>query len=115
MRGLKRQRIARVYFDWLRINPIDRFIVQGSSLRFDDLAVSSGVVDASVARYRYRFERGAWSSTQAPIVPLADAGPARVEIEASHDAGERWSPPARVSLARVEGALQAAELERVTR
>lgn len=111
----RRQRIARVYFDWLRINPIDRFIVQGSSLRFDDLAVSSGVVDASVTRYRYRFERGAWSSTQAPIVPLADAGPARIEIETSHDAGERWSPPTRVSLAPVEGALQAAELERVTR
>jgi hypothetical protein len=112
----RRSRIARTYFDWLRINPIDRFVTDGSTLRFDDLGVTSGVVEASVARYRLRAPRGEWAVSSEPRVPLSQPTSRTVlEIETSHDAGERWSPPIRVVLAPVGGSLQAAELERVTR
>jgi hypothetical protein len=112
----RRQRIARAYFNWLRINPIDRFEVHGSTLRFDDLAVSSGVVDASVARYRFRAPRGEWVVVSEPRVPLSQPTSRTVlEIETSHEVGERWSPPTRVVLAPAAGTLQAAEVERATR
>src|SRR5436309_3087777 len=66
----RRRRIARVYFDWRRIDPVDRFVIEGSTLRFDDLAVTSGVVDPPAARYRHRGSGEEWTSTAAPRVPL---------------------------------------------
>ena len=111
----RRKKIARTYFDWLRINPLDRFEVAGSELRFEDLAVMSGIVDASVARYRFRTTTD-WTTSASARIPLdATRTAERIEIETSHDAGERWSPPLRVRLVDYGGHLQAAELERVTR
>jgi hypothetical protein len=111
----RRQRIARAYFDWLRINPIDGFAVDGSWLRFENLAVASGIVDRSVVRYRYRMGGREWALTSDSRVPIPAGDEAAIEIATSHDAGERWSPPARVTVATIDGVLQAAELERVTR
>jgi hypothetical protein len=112
----RRQRIAREYFDWLRINPIDHPVVGESSLRFEDPVLPSGVVDPSVVQYRYRTPGGEWTVTREPLVPLAASdAEAQVEIETSHDAGDRWSPPTRIVLAWIGGTLQVAELERVTR
>ena len=112
----RRRRIARAYFDWRRINPLDRFSVHDSVLSFEDLAVASGVVEASVARYRFRSAESDWMTSASPRVPVeASDGEQRIEIETSHDAGERWSPPLRIVLARFAGKLQAAELERIVR
>jgi hypothetical protein len=85
-------------------------------LGFEDLAVASGVVDRSVARYRFRAPGSGWTTADSPRVPLErSGGDLRLEIETSHDAGERWSPPVRIVLADLGGRLQAAEVERVTR
>jgi hypothetical protein len=112
----RRRRIARAYFDWRVINPLDRFSVRDSVLGFEDLAVASGVVDGSVARYRFRTNGSEWATSDSPRVPLEPSGGARrIEIETSHDAGERWSPPVRIVLADLAGRLQAAEVERVAR
>jgi hypothetical protein len=112
----RRHRIARAYFDWRRIDPVDHFVVEGSTLRFDDLAVASGVVDASVARYRHRGRNGGWTASDAPRVPLDDqASESAIEIETSHDGGIRWSPPARVEVAPRDGSPQVVRVERATR
>jgi hypothetical protein len=112
----RRQRIARAYFDWRRIAPVDHFVVEGSSLRFDDLAVASGAVDASVARYRYRAPGGAWIVGSEPRASLGDhVFESTVELETSHDTGLRWSPPARIVVAAADGVRQVERVERATR
>lgn len=74
------------------------------------------VRDYPVVEYRYRTPGGEWTVTREPLVPLAASdAEAQIEIETSHDAGDRWSPPARVVLAWIGDTLQVAELERVTR
>ena len=74
------------------------------------------MVEASVARYRYRAPRAEWTVVSEPRVALPAAASRTVlEIETSHEAGDRWSPPTRVVLAPTNGVLQAAEVERVTR
>jgi len=108
-------RIAQAYFDWRRIDPIDVPVVRGSTLTFRDLAVEAGVVDASAARYRHRPRGGDWLLDSDPVVPLEDLGsPVTIELETSHDAGETWSPPARVMLVPSGGGLQAAEFVRAS-
>jgi hypothetical protein len=112
----RRRRIARAYFDSQRINPVDRFVVEESALRFDDLAVLSGVLNERVTRYRYRTPGGDWTVVAEPRVPLADTpSEAMMELETSHDAGAQWSPPAQVWLAPLDGVLQAVRVERTTR
>jgi hypothetical protein len=112
----RRDRIARVYFDWRRIDPIGVPEVRGSTLTFQDLAVGAGIVDASAARYRHRFHGGKWVLDSGPAVALQPtASTVIIELETSHDGGERWSPPARITLAPVGDGLQAAELVRETR
>ncbi|HSD11912.1 MAG TPA: hypothetical protein VLF14_13040 [Candidatus Binatia bacterium] len=112
----RRRRIARAYFDWRHIDPVDQFVVEGSTLRFDDLAVVGGVVDASVARYRHRAPNGEWIVGAEPRASLDDqpSGSA-VELETSHDGGIRWSPPTEVEVAPRDGSLQVVRVERVTR
>jgi hypothetical protein len=112
----RRNRIARTYFDWLRIDPIGDPVVRDSTLTFRDLAVESGIVDASAARYRHRFRGQDWVVDSGPAVTLRDtAATEAIELETSHDAGERWSPPARVTLTPTGLGFQAAELVRDTR
>jgi hypothetical protein len=112
----RRDRIARAYFDWRRIDPIAGPVVQGSTLTLRDLAVEAGIVDASSARYRHRFHGEGWVLDSGPVVTLRNAAAADViELETSHDGGERWSPPARITLAPTAHGLQAAELLRETR
>ena len=112
----RRNRIARTYFDWRRINPISEPIVRDSTLTFRDLAVESGIVDASAARYQHRSRGQDWVIDSGPAVTLDDtAATEAIELETSHDDGERWSPPARVKLAPIGPGLQAAELVRDTR
>jgi hypothetical protein len=112
----RRDRIARAYFDWERINPIGQPLVHDSTLTFHDLAVDAGIVDASAARYRHRFDGEDWVLDPGPVVTLRDTTAIEViELETSHDGGARWSPPARTTLAPVGGRLQATELVRETR
>jgi hypothetical protein len=113
----RRDRIARAYFDWRRIDPIGVPDVRGSTLTFRDLAVEAGIVEASAARYRHRVRGGDWVLDSGPVVTLPDSASTVVlELETSHDAGERWSPPARITLTPSNGGgLQATELRRETR
>jgi len=111
----RRDRIAQAYFDWRRIDPIDVPVVRGSTLTFRDLAIEAGVVDASAARYRHRPHGGDWLLESDPVVPLEDvSSPATIELETSHDAGETWSPPARIMLVPSGSGLQAAEFVRAS-
>jgi len=112
----RRRRIARAYFHWLHVNPADRFTVRGATLEFEDLTVANGVIDASAARYRYRSD-DAWTTVEAPRMPAPSAG-RTIELQTSHDRGERWSPTTRVRFASPADpgdAIQAAEIERFTR
>jgi hypothetical protein len=106
---------ARDDFD--RATPRDSCdpFVRNSTLTFRDLAVETGIVDAAT-RYRHRFRGQDWVIDSGPAVTLQDtAATDAIELETSHDAGERWSPPARVTLASIGTGLQAAELVRDTR
>jgi hypothetical protein len=112
----RRRRIARAYFDWQHIDPVDHFVVDGSTLRFDDLAVTSGVVDASAARYRHREPSGHWTTEATPDVPVGDLRfESPIEIQTSHDGGIRWSPSTRVEIALRGTAPQVVRVERDTR
>jgi hypothetical protein len=114
--GERRDRIARAYFDWRRIDPVAVPEVRGSTLTFEDLAVESGVVDESAARYRHRTPGAEWVLDSGPSVALGDtATPVVLELETSHDGGESWSPPARITLGPSDRGLQATELRRETR
>ena len=72
----RRDEIGRYFFS--RINPIDRFQVEekGSDLRlrFEDLAVDGGLVEAAQSRYRYTIrhdgEEIATGIADAPSLPL---------------------------------------------
>jgi hypothetical protein len=109
----RRDRIERAYFDPRHVNPADRFVAEGGWLRFEDRAVTAGVVDRSVALYRVRRAEG-WLVSAEPRVPLFDAAPDH-ELETSHDLGETWSPPTRVRIATVEGRPQVMGIEREAR
>jgi hypothetical protein len=112
----RRNRIAQMYFDWRRIDPIGEPVVRDSTLTFRDLAVETGIVDASAARYRHRPRGGDWLLDSGPVVPLQDvSSPATIELETSHDAGETWSPPARIMLVPSADGIQAAEFVRASR
>jgi hypothetical protein len=105
----RRQRaIARTYFDWRHINPIDRIALDGRGrLRFRDLAVENAVVPAASARYRLRVADGAWMpATTAVVLPTSGSGSSRgpasdqlvVDLATSHDDGTLWSPSTRVTI-----------------
>jgi len=106
----RRRTIARTYFDATDINPIDRFRIAGDTIEFADLAVASGVVEPSVVRFRC----GQSTPTREPRCTLA-GGSDHVEIETSHDAGEHWSPPTTVRVAREGDTPHLAAVERATR
>ena len=95
----ERQRmIARRYFDWRRINPLDELALDGEELRFRDLAVTAGVAQADAARYRLRVgEQRSESAVPHLTVDNPRAG-MTIELETSHDGGGEWSPPLRVAL-----------------
>lgn len=97
----RRDRIARTYFHTDRINAADRFTVKGNQLGFENLAVRSGVASIERARYRYRRSGGSWKILARPAVPIGSADGV-VELQASHDGGESWSPTTRVTV-RVNG------------
>jgi hypothetical protein len=117
LRGRQRA-IARAYFDWRQINPIDGIAVDDRArLRFRDLAVDHGVVPAERARYRRRIAEGAWDETMltAPLPAMA-AGPLVIELATSHDRGGHWSPSTRVTIARSErGRMVVSAIRRATR
>jgi hypothetical protein len=95
----RRAILARTYFSTARLGPVSRFAIVDGTLAFEDLAVASGVAAAGEAGYRYRIGEGAWGAVTgpAPRVPGISAGDV-VEIRASHDGGESWSPSTRVTV-----------------
>jgi hypothetical protein len=111
----RRQRaIARTYFDWRHIDPIDVTGIDAAGrLRIRDLAVENAVVPAASARYRMRVADGVWQpATTTVAVPARARGPLVVDLATSHDGGTRWSPATRVTLAtdrrgrRIVGAIE---------
>ncbi len=126
----RRQRaIARAYFDGRRVTPVDGFVVdREGGVGFRDLAVESGVVAGSAARYRWRAvddhrrpegdrsrpTNGAWTVEAGPRLPPPLA-PGAFEIESTYDGGADWSPPVRVTLVRAPDALTVAAIARATR
>ncbi len=93
----RQRRIARVYFDWRRIAPLDDFgLDDRAGLHFRDLAVENGVAVREDARYRRRVTGGAWAPTTPGAVLPVGAQPVLVELVVSHDRGASWSPPVRV-------------------
>ncbi len=115
--GERRERIARAYFDFRRINPVDDFAVRDGELRLVDLAVRTGLVAASDARYRHRAPHGDWSVRGTPLVPLPrEGGPSTLETETSHDGGRTWSPTLRIDVRRGDrGRLEVVSIDRDTR
>ncbi len=109
----RRRRIARAYFDPARINPVDRFEVRLGELAFEDLAVAAEVVDRSVVRFRCRSATdGAWVVTPEPRCAAREG---EVEIQTSHDLGDRWSPTTGVRLASHDGSLRVVGIDHATR
>jgi hypothetical protein len=109
----RRRRIARAYFDPVRINPADRWDVRGSELAFEDLAVAAGVVDSSVVRFRCRSgAAGPWTVTSEPRCAAREGD---LEIQTSHDLGERWSPTTTVRLVSHDGSPRVAGIDHATR
>ena len=106
----RRRRIALAYFDWRRINPVDRFSVEKSELRYEDLGVKSDVADPAQASYRFRRPGDAWQAMKTPTAALEGT---EIEIETSRDGGEHWSPTTRIAVER--GASGGAEIVRVER
>jgi hypothetical protein len=109
----RRRRIARVYFDPLRINPADRFAVRAGELSFEDLAVATGVVDPSVVRFRCRSSSGGeWTNTSEPRCAVGEGS---ADIQTSHDLGDHWSPTTSVRLAPIDGSLGIVAIDHATR
>lgn len=108
----RQKKIATVAFDSRRINPIDRFEVAGDRLRFADLAVESDVASAEMARYRHRRPGGEWHEARDPIVAITSP---EIELETSHDGGERWSPPTRVKFEPAGEGVDLVAIDRETR
>ncbi|MEO6026024.1 MAG: hypothetical protein ABIR79_04070, partial [Candidatus Binatia bacterium] len=93
----RQRRIARVYFDWHRIAPLDDFVLdERDRLGFRDLAVENGVAARGDARYRRRVWQGPWEATTSGAALPVGAEPVVVELAVSHDRGASWSPPVRV-------------------
>ncbi len=112
----RQRKIARAYFDWRRVNPLDGFVVAGDRLGARDLAVENGVAAADAARYRWRAPGGGWTATGLPLQVQATASPVVIELATSHDGGASWSPPTRVSLEPgVGGVMAVSAVERETR
>jgi hypothetical protein len=119
----RRQRaIARTYFDWRHINPIDVTAIEGGGrLRVRDFAVENAVVPAASARYRMRIADGAWTpATTTLSLPPRDSGAARdplvIDLATSHDGGTLWSPATRVTITTDAGGLRTiAAIDRDTR
>ncbi|MGH7804941.1 MAG: hypothetical protein ACREQJ_11385 [Candidatus Binatia bacterium] len=105
----RQKKIAALAFDARRINPIDRFEIDRDRLRFTDLAVASGVVDADRARYRYRPVGREWRDAREPMVPITSP---EIELATSHDGGERWSPS---TVVRLEPAGEGVDLVGIAR
>src|SRR5205085_9269740 len=90
----RQRRIARVYFDWHRIAPLDDFTLDARGrLGFRDLAVENGVAVPGDARYRRRMSLGSWEATTPGAALPTGADPVVVEVAVSHDRGVTWSPP----------------------
>jgi hypothetical protein len=108
----RQRKIARTYFDWRRINPVDGFAVETGELRYTDLAVESGVADAGSAQYRFRRPGTAWQTAK---IPRAVVGGREIELETSRDGAEHWSPTTRVVVDRDgEGRTRVTKIERET-
>jgi hypothetical protein len=114
----RQRRIARAYFDWRRIAPLDDFALDAHGrLGFRDLAVESGVAARADARYRLRTGDGGWRPTEpgARVGVVPPAAPLVVELAVSHDRGTTWSPSVRVTIGRDwTGAVATRAIERAT-
>jgi hypothetical protein len=112
----RRRRIAELYFDTRRLNPVDRIAVDHGDLVFRDLGVASGVIDAARARYALRADNGEEAESTAARFPLPSVSTRRtVDLESSHDAGVTRSPPLRVTLESAADGSRVAAIERMVR
>ena len=107
----RRDRIGRYWFD--RVNPLDRFsAVKGTEdeaplLRFEDLAVTTGLESGAQRRYTYRFVRegdalGPEQSTAQSRVPLAVEGRSLSAIFDERGIADREERVVRVDLHTVQ-------------
>ena len=110
----RRKTILAAFFDFRRLNPLDRFAVAGERLESADLAVEHGLVSPPAARYRSRIDGGDWVVAAGPAVPLPARRLVEVELETSHDGGESWSPTTSVTVRRTNAGAEVIEIERET-
>jgi len=108
----RQRKIAERYFDFRRVNPLDEIELDGGELRFRDLAVTMGIAEAEMTRYRLRVDDRTTESSIPRFTVGTTRADATMDIETSHDGGGHWSPPLRVALG---GDRRIVGLERVTR
>jgi hypothetical protein len=111
----RQRKIAALYFDPAVVNPIDRFTIEDGRLRFEDLAVASGVVDAGSVRHAVRSRGRERTIVDIPEVALLESE-RELELETSHDRGRSWSPITTIRIDEDGGGRSAiVAIERATR
>jgi hypothetical protein len=125
----RRDKVARYWFD--RVAPLDYFSLEGSMLRFHDLASERGLEPAGGARYRTRIasvdasregaEWTSWSESEEPSFDLSGAWAADatraaggkerpfLAVECQVSRGGRLSPPVTVYIAHASRRIIAME------
>ncbi len=107
----RRDMIGRYWFG--RVNPLDRFSVEGDRLRFVDLAVEGGLAPGASRQWRYAVvdresdEVAGPRRLAEPAIPIGEeARPGRFfgyRIQSRSDEGEEWSKRTTVWLYQQEG------------
>lgn len=99
----RRDIVGRYWFN--RVNPLDRFVLDGGTVRFEDLAVSSGLMAAEGRRYRASINGAPATELQDLVIVLPADAPApstgqwEIAIETRRGDGH-WMDPVRVYLDR---------------
>lgn len=123
----RRDKVARYWFD--RVAPLDYFTLDGTTLRFHDLARERGIDSTGTPRYRSRTATvdasrggGAWSDWMEagePSVDLSGVWPERatgstsangrqfLAIETQVWRGNNWSPGVKAFVAQASGRIVA--------
>ena len=115
----RRDMIGRYWF--ARVNPLDRFEVEGNQLRFEDLAVKGGLEQAAAAEYRYqRLDHKGGKQGQSQVLK----GSTSIGLDSGLDDGQfhgyeirtrrggGWSKYTRVYFYAEDGRFHIARIER---